>query len=195
MNVLFLGKTPSPIFDILLEYECQVFEQQGPINVAFLEMNSIDFVVSYRYRHIVNRSIIEYLNGRIINLHISMLPWNRGADPNLWSFLDDTPKGVTIHYIEEGLDTGEILVQKEISYDVNETLLATYDRLSAEIEDLFRLHWPDIVTGSLKPFPQIGHGSYHRTVDKERFLHLLENGWDTPVKNLVGKGKNAGIRA
>jgi len=147
MNVLFIGKTPSPIVEILLEYECQVFDQQCPISVAFLEMNNIDFVISYRYRHMVNRSIIEYLNGKIINLHISLLPWNRGADPNLWSFLEDTPKGVTIHYIDEGLDTGEILVQKDVSYDMNDTLRSSYNRLSATIEDLFRIYWPDIRNG------------------------------------------------
>ncbi len=56
----------------------------------------------------------------IINLHISFLPWNRGAHPNFWSFYDDTPKGVTIHLIDEGIDTGAIIYQKEITFDRNE---------------------------------------------------------------------------
>ena len=63
-------------------------------------------------------------------MHISLLPWNRGYHPNIWSFLEDTPKGVTIHYINEGIDTGDIIVQKEIVIDEDkETLKSSYEIL------------------------------------------------------------------
>jgi methionyl-tRNA formyltransferase len=193
MNVLFLGKIPSPIVDILFENGCKIFAQESPISMEFLEENAFEFALSYRYRHLIKRSAIQYLNGRIVNLHISLLPWNRGADPNLWSFLEDTPKGVTIHYVDEGLDTGEILVQKDVNYYMNDTLRSTYSRLSATIEDLFRIHWPDIISGRLKSYPQIGSGSFHRIKDKEPFICLLKNGWDTPVSDLIGRAKYAGM--
>ena len=38
-------------------------------------------------------------------MHISYLPFNRGAHPNYWSFKDNSPKGVTIHFIDNGIDT------------------------------------------------------------------------------------------
>ena len=45
---------------------------------------------------------------------MSFLPYNRGSHPNFWSFIDDTPKGITIHEIDEGADTGNIVFQKKI---------------------------------------------------------------------------------
>ncbi len=112
----------------------------------------------------------------------------------MWSFLEDTPKGVTIHYVDEGLDTGEILKQREVNYYANDTLRSTYNRLSAAIEDFFRMHWPDIMSDRLKSYPQIGPGSFHRMQDKEPFIHLLKNGWDTPVRDLIGRAINAGMQ-
>jgi methionyl-tRNA formyltransferase len=189
MRVLFLGPSPSPIIETLQECGCRVISQEGIVTKEYLEKYEIEYALSYRYRHIVKKPVLEYFDRRIINLHISFLPWNRGADPNLWSFLDDTPKGVTIHIMDEGIDTGDILIQKEVDYDENDTLQTSYQRLSSTIETLFRLYCPDIIEEKIKPHLQTGSGSYHKTTDKNAYLHLLSHGWDTPVKNLIGKAK------
>jgi methionyl-tRNA formyltransferase len=115
------------------------------------------------------------------------LPWNKGADPNLWSFLENTPKGVTIHYLDEGIDTGDILAQKEVQMRDDDTLKTSYERLSTEIEQLFEFVWPKIKNGQLKAIPQPKGGSFHRLRDKKAFEHLLTNEWDTQVANLIGK--------
>jgi len=95
------------------------------------------------------------VKNNIINLHISLLLWNRGAYPNVWSFLEDTPKGVTIYIIDEGVDTGSILAQKEIYIDENiETLRSSYEKLHREIQALFREKWADIKNRSVKKIPQ-----------------------------------------
>ena len=76
-----------------------------------------------------------------INLHISYLPFNRGAHPNFWSFVDNSPKGVTIHEIDEGLDTGPIIHQKKLSFNIkkkeSDTFFKTYKILNNEIQKLF----------------------------------------------------------
>ena len=60
----------------------------------------------------------------------------------MWSFLEDTPKGVTIHYIDEGIDTGDIIVQKEVFIDEDkETLKSSYEILNKEIQALFKENW------------------------------------------------------
>ena len=95
------------------------------------------------------------MKNNIINLHISLLPWNRGAYPNVWSFLEDTPKGVTIYIIDEGVDTGSILAQEEIYIDENiETLRSSYEKLHREIQALFREKWVEIKNRSVKNIPQ-----------------------------------------
>jgi len=189
MIILLLGRTSSPLTPIIKESGCEVIESSSPINVEFLEKNSIDFIVVYGYRHIIKKPIIDQLNGRIVNLHISLLPWNRGADPNLWSFLEDTPKGVTIHHVDEGLDTGDVIAQKELFFDEDcETLATTYRKLRDAIVNLFSQQWSNILPEKVRRIKQPSGGSFHMLKDKKRFEYLLtEKGWDTPVKELVGK--------
>ena len=192
MNVLILGLVPFPLRPIIEKSGCSVFESNHPAEVEYLQDHSIDCVVSYRYRYLIRQPIIEYTAGNIINLHISLLPWNRGADPNLWSFLEDTPKGVTIHYIDEGLDTGDIIAQRAVVFDVEkETLATSYHKLNKALIDLFEEQWALIIHGRAKRRKQPLGGSYHRAADKKKFEHLLSShGWDTPVKELIRKALN-----
>ena len=53
---------------------------------------------------------------------MSYLPYNRGAHPNFWSFVNNTVKGVTIHEIDQGIDTGKIILQKSIKFDLKKNL-------------------------------------------------------------------------
>lgn len=142
------------------------------MTLDMLEGCQPSLVVSYNYTHIVSEEILSFMNGNIINLHISCLPWNRGANPNLWSFLEDTPKGVTIHRMEKGLDTGAILYQREMFFDeTKETLASTYQKLNEEIVRLFQEHWTEIWEGTYPVIPQQGKGSYHELKDMRKLLH------------------------
>jgi len=189
MRVLLLGINQSPLRPVIRESGCEVLEYANEFDKSFLIEERIDYVVSYRYRHIIRRDVVDHIKDRIINLHISLLPWNRGADPNLWSFLEDTPKGVTIHYIDEQVDTGDIISQKEVFFDdeVN-TLATTYQQLNEKIVDLFRQQWPTIMRGEARRQKQPVGGSFHKASDKKEYERLfIEKGWDTPVRELIGK--------
>ena len=146
-----------------------------------------DFIVSYGYKHILKADVLEKFQRRVVNIHISLLPWNRGADPNLWSFLENTPKGVSIHYIDLGIDTGDILVQREVHFSLEETLRTTYEKLSGDAEDLFQENWLDIRNQQIESSAQSMIGSFHLRKDRLRYEHLLVDGWDTPVSKIVGK--------
>ncbi len=190
MKILILKNNITPISKFIDQVGDDVLECTEPINELFIKQNGIDFAVSHGYRHIINDSIINCLNRKIINLHISLLPWNRGADPNLWSFLEDTPKGVTIHYVDEGIDTGDIIVQKEVFFeDDHETLATTYQKLQTEIVDLFKINWPFIRDGNCSRLKQFMGGTFHKSFDKKKYENLLVDGWETPVSLLIGKGK------
>ena len=189
MNILVFGQKQSPVTLFLSQKGHSVIETSEPIDTQFLRENNIEFAISYRYRHIIRQNIIDFLHGKIINLHISYLPWNRGADPNLWSFLEDTPKGISIHYVDSGIDTGDIIAQKEILFNESDhTLSTTYEILNQEIINLFKENWSSIVKGKNPQIRQAEGGSVHRSKDKEPYLHLLdEKGWDTPVLEVKGK--------
>lgn len=188
-NILVLGPYFSPVSALLAQEGYSVVEWPDPADKFFLQQNAIYFAISYKYRHIIKPEIIELLEERVVNLHISYLPWNRGADPNLWSFLEDTPKGVSIHYVDTGIDTGDLIAQKKIFFDEEqETLSTTYNTLNNEIIRLLGSVWESIVQNKAPRSKQKGKGSYHKSSDKKPYEHLLgKKGWDTPVMNIKGK--------
>jgi methionyl-tRNA formyltransferase len=187
MRVLFLGPKESPIVTFLISQGEEVQHASDLLVAEKIKAERHEFLISYGYRHILRKDILELFPNRAINLHISFLPWNRGADPNLWSFIENTPKGVTIHDLDEGIDTGAILFQKEVKMESQDTLASSYAKLKEEIEKLFMENWAAIRSGMCQRKNQPTGGSVHRLKDKEKVLYLLTDGWDTSVEKLSRK--------
>lgn len=186
MNILLLGEKCSLINDMIILKGHNTFLSTDKINKE--NVLNYDFIISFGYRHIISKDIIDLFPDKIINMHISFLPYNKGADPNLWSYLENSPKGVTIHKIDAGLDTGDILLQKIVQDNIEDTLKTSYDRLINEIVILFNENIDDILNNKIRGSKQQGKGSMHYLKDKEKYMYLLEkSGYDTPVKELAGK--------
>jgi methionyl-tRNA formyltransferase len=147
-----------------------------------------DWIISLGYRYLIGGSLLDQYDRRIINLHISLLPWNRGADPNFWSWFDDTPKGVSIHLIDRGIDTGDLIAQEEVRFGNGETMATSHARLLDAIVSLFADVWPRLRVGGITSARQPAGGSYHRSRDKEAFMARLPAGWHTPVAEVAALG-------
>lgn len=185
MNILFLGYKDCKLKDFLSK-RYNISQTQDKISLD--DCNNVDYIISFGYKHIIKEDIISFFNKRIINLHISYLPYNRGFHPNFWSFKDNTPKGVTIHLIDKGIDTGDILLQKEIKFNKNEdTLSLTYNKLIEEIQNLFIDNCDLLLNGKISPIPQNGKGSFHYQKDLIQYEHLLVEGWNTKIYNIMTK--------
>lgn len=185
IKILFLGPADSPIIAWLERYGENVTQIENEIYPKDIEEKNFDFLISYGYRYILTKSILDSFPDSAINLHISFLPWNRGADPNFWSFVDDTPKGVTIHYLDEGVDSGDIIAQEKMEFDSpHETLSSSYAKLQSQIQELFKKNWLEIKNKKCRREKQKGAGSVHKVKDKEPLAALLTKGWDTPVSVL-----------
>lgn len=87
-----------------------------------------DLVLSYFYPFILKDEQLDKIK-RGINCHISYLPYNRGAMPNIWAIVDKTPAGVTIHELDTGIDTGRIIAQHEVPVYIDDTGYSLYNRL------------------------------------------------------------------
>ena len=141
-KILFLGNDTSPLLKWLISVEGFVLQTSDKITTELIRSNNINFIVSYGYQYILGKDILDLLPDRAINLHVSYLPFNRGADSNFWSFVENTPKGVTIHYLDEGIDTGDVIVQERVEFDTKqETLATSYEKLQLTIQDLFKKNW------------------------------------------------------
>ena len=188
-KTLFLGPKKSTIFSWLKSQNEAVEQTTEKLSASWLKDNRFDFLVSYGYRHIISPEVLRLFPRRAVNLHISYLPWNRGADPNIWSFFEDSPKGVTIHYIDEGIDTGNIIAQRYLEFDQNtETLASSYTALTQAIEALFMQYWQQIKLQSCPNIIQPSSGTYHAAADLDKLKSLLTEGWDTPVNKITQAG-------
>ena len=139
-------------------------------NLTLKEASRADLIISFGYKKIIKKKILKIVKRPIINLHISYLPYNRGAHPNYWSFVEKTPKGVTIHEIDEKVDMGRIIKRKKISFNKldnpnNFTFQSTYNFLKNEIEHLFINKFDMILSNKYKTFKARGKGSYHKKSD------------------------------
>tara|TARA_B100000676_G_scaffold77387_1_gene76960 strand:- start:22152 stop:22724 length:573 start_codon:yes stop_codon:yes gene_type:complete len=185
MKVLLLSPYENGIQNFIESNGDIVYKTSGLVSMALLVRQQIDFIVSYGYRYRLSKRVLDQINYRAINLHISYLPWNRGADPNLWSAVEDTPKGVTIHYINDGFDTGDILFQKAIFFRPEDTLRTSYSTLRTTVENLFYQNWAQIRNGKLIGVKQDQTaGSYHRIQQREKIWPYLKLGWDTVLRDV-----------
>ena len=187
MNILFLSNNSitDKLFD-WLKNDCNenVIKYDKKIDLGIVKTLKVDFIISYNYRYYISKDIIDYLNNNIINLHISLLPWNKGAYPNVWSFLDETPKGVTIHLVNEDIDGGDILLQKEVFIDESkETLRSSYNLLHIEMQKLFKDNWNNIKNKKIQPRPQCKGGSFHTIADFKKIENIIYS-WDMPIREL-----------
>ena len=187
MKILFLGYENSSLIDFVKK-EDTVWATSERLTPEEVVLWDPDFIISYGYKYILKAPLLERYKNKVINLHISYLPWNRGYHPNFWSFYDDTPKGVTIHLIDEGIDTGQILFQKVVNFAPHEDTLAnTYDRLRREIEELFMDSWGEIRSKSVHPLKQNdSYGSFHYKKDLEKYWTQLPREWSTQIKKVEG---------
>ena len=191
MKILLLG--PSLIFqnelkNYLINLGNFVFHTEEDIQLNYIVKNNLEFLISFGYRRLIKKEILKHFKNNAINLHISFLPWNKGADPNLWSFLDATPTGVSIHILNEKIDEGDILCQKYINFYSEETLESTYQILNENIIELFKDNWLSILNNEIKPVKQNNNGTYHKKSEKIKYNYLLENGWKTKIYSILGKG-------
>lgn len=146
-------------------------------------------LISFGLGQVLSPGTLGLFPGWKVNIHISMLPWNRGSDPNFWSWFDGTPKGVSIHVMEEKLDRGKLLAQQEVPMAGSETLHSSYQKLVSIGAKLMSDYWPAMLASPITPWDQPQGGSYHSSADFAPYKHLLKKGWHTPVIEVEALGR------
>ena len=175
LKILFLGydENKTTLIKKVAQLGTEVWHAEENIK----SLQNFDLAISYGYKHILKPEVVRQ-NIPIINLHIGYLPYNRGAHPNFWAFYENTPSGVTIHIIDEGIDSGDILYQKYVTFLKYEiTFSQTYQRLIKEVEKLFIKNIEHILLKKYIPKKQKGRATYHKIADlPEKFA-----GWDAVI--------------
>lgn len=183
-SVLFLTNNDNTedVFEWLLKRGENVHKVQNKLTEDMIRALKPSFIVSFNYRYLIPKEVLDLMPDRVINLHTSYLPYNRGSSPNFFSFMDDTPKGVTIHRMAEGLDTGDILCRKELFFDENkETFASTYEKLLAAMKELFYENWDAIKAGKITAQKQEGCGTYHTMRELAEIREKHPFTWDCNI--------------
>lgn len=177
INVVFLGVNDAGmrVYDWLCGRE-DVFVHAlltTKAQLRTIEDIQPNYVVSCGYRHIVPEKILDIPSEGCLNLHPAYLPYNRGANPNVWSIVEGTPAGVTLHYMDSGVDTGDVIARREVETRFSDTGKNLYERLEDAQVELFTDVWPDVVSGDVSATEQEkDDGTYHETSDFETFCEL-----------------------
>jgi methionyl-tRNA formyltransferase len=148
-----------------------------PETFAKIKQLSADIALSIFFGHILRPPLLEMFDGNVVNLHPAYLPYNRGAYPNVWSIVDGTPAGATLHYVDESVDTGDIIAQQNVEVEPVDTGASLYEKLEHACVELFQATWPMIRSGSAPRMRQSAHdGTAYRMRDVERidFIDLDE---------------------
>ncbi len=123
-----------PVKQCALEYGLPVFQPEKirlPEAVARLKEEDADIYIVAAFGQIMSEEILNIPRYGCINIHASLLPKYRGAAPIQWCILNgETKTGVTIMQMDKGIDTGDILLQREIDIAPDETGESLFDKLA-----------------------------------------------------------------
>lgn len=143
-----------------------VVNQPAPYTDYLLDVNATADVlreyqpthgVSAGYRAIIPQSVIDVFPNGIVNIHTSLLPFGRGAHPNAWAIYSGSPAGVTMHLIDEGVDSGPILHQVKVPICGNDTALTLHAALMETAKQMMTFHLPGWINSpeAYEPRPQM----------------------------------------
>lgn len=176
-EALLLGYPPlkSDVADVLTDLGFSISHTENPIS----DLSSFAVIVSFGYRHLIPRQVLTTVRGLILNLHISLLPHNRGAHPLFWACMENSPTGVSIHHLDQGIDTGDIYSQEQVTINKEDwTFREAHSVLITAASDLFSRSIRGILDGKTGKIPQPFTYAARKTQD----LPTQFSGWDALVE-------------
>lgn len=164
--------TPPPVKVLAEENNITVYQpntMKSEETINLIKDINPDIIVVVAYGKILPKVILDIPEFGCINVHASLLPKYRGAAPIQWAVLNgDTETGVAVQQMNEGIDTGDLLLVKKTKIDINETSAELFDRLSLLGADALDKTINMIENDSVKRTPQPdGDFGYAKMISRE----------------------------
>jgi len=150
-------------------------ELSSAASVELLQRLELDYIVCVHFPYILRRPVLETARRGVLNLHPSYLPYNRGWHTPTWAILDGTPAGASLHYVDESLDTGDVVCQRTAVIDPADTAHTLYAKLKKLEVQVFKEGWRQIRDGSATGTPQ---------TDRQATAHRRQSLFDPAVQRL-----------
>ncbi|MFO7793348.1 MAG: formyltransferase family protein [Candidatus Nanohaloarchaea archaeon] len=175
MDLIFLGmnKAGEKVLEWLEQKEevnikAVIEEKEGLEKIRDLRP---ELVISSGFEHIVPKEIIDIPEKGIVNLHPSYLPYNRGAHPYIWPLIEETPAGVSVHFMNENLDEGPLIARREVEIRSDDNAKSLRDRLMKHQAEIFKENWEKILEGKSRP-QDLEKGNVHYKSDLDQISNL-----------------------
>jgi methionyl-tRNA formyltransferase len=153
-------KCASNIQEEKILYSNSLYDKK---TINLLKEMNLDLAILAWWTYIIKDDIIDIPKYGYLNFHPSYLPYNKGKDPNFWSIVEDVPFGVSLHFINSGIDTGDIAFQTVIEKSWEDTGKTLYEKAIQEIIALFKNNFHLIKTGNIPRLSQnLNQGSFHK---------------------------------
>lgn len=180
--------TPPPVKELALANNIPVYQPLKMRDGTALEMlreADPELAIVVAYGKILPKEILDYPKYGCINIHASLLPKLRGAGPIQWSVINGFEKtGVTSMQMDEGLDTGDMLISREIEIGENDTAGDMHDKLSVLGAEVLEETINALLEGTLKPEKQ-NHDEFTYAPMLSKELSPID--WNAPAQEVHNK--------
>ena len=174
--------TPSPVKETAMNLGYSVIQSSSIRTDEFMsciEKYTPDFIVVVAFGHIIPKKILAIPKIATINIHASLLPKYRGPAPIQWAIINEEKKtGVTTMLMDEGLDTGDILLSSKLEIASDDTSDSLHDRLADLGADLLIQTLNAFEAGDINPIPQDHSQATYAPMLKKNDGRM---NWETPA--------------
>jgi methionyl-tRNA formyltransferase len=115
-----------------------------------------DLILSVHYDKILRSPVLSIPRLGCVNIHFGLLPRFRGSFPLVWAMVLNEPAGVTMHYMDTGIDTGDVIAQQEVLVTAEDTARSVYDKAVQAGYELFQNYLPIVLQGNSARYSQDG---------------------------------------
>jgi methionyl-tRNA formyltransferase len=153
------GEQGESIKDVAFKYYLPLYQPPENVNdpdfIAALKKLEPDLFISMYFGRLFSPDLLAVPKAGCINMHPSLLPKGRGQGPSTWPIVNgDKETGQTIHYLDEGIDSGDIIAQRALPIEPDDTSATLGAKLADLGVELFKETWPLISAGKAPRIPQ-----------------------------------------
>jgi methionyl-tRNA formyltransferase len=140
-------------------YSDHLYEDE---TLSALKKIDLDLIILAWWPYIIKSAALGIPRLGCLNFHPSYLPYNRGKHYNFWAIVEESPFGVSLHWITAGIDDGDIAFQRRIETTWEDTGASLFHKAQREIVALFAEKFAQITKGEIPRIPQeLDRGSFH----------------------------------
>lgn len=161
-------------------------EFKTPQAIQILSSLELDYIFGIHFPYIIPAKILAIPKIGFINLHPAFLPYNKGWHTPSWAIIEGHPYGATLHFMDEVLDEGDIIHQKEIEVYPIDTANSLYKRVLKLEEEVFFEAFDALSNLNPKRIKQVDKGTSHQKKELKVLREISISEKSNPI-DLINK--------